>query len=376
MDDRSPSDHYWMTSFSRSYHSPGSAEIQSLLPIEDVIENWRLTVLHRTVLRLNGLDVSSLLKAMSKSEIDTRDRYGRTALWWACQKADASTLSMLIQEGADVDIPSERGTSPLNLSFCKSHVCARILLDANANTALIFGKSGNDWLALPCASYYGTPIDIIQKLVLRGNDINITTNHGYTALMLAAQEGHLHCCEYLISQDADPELVNNDGECALHLAIYLRHPETIRFLLVHSIQHFLKTKAGESLLHYSAMYGDVATLEALQSIPLNGIDVEDSITSISPNQEWRDVVGRTAAQIAEQRSDVTAEWHEAFKRLLQAIMIANEGNNSAEAHDHASHLIPDSCINAEDMDHFKDAVEYQEPAIPPTNSGRPRSRTF
>ena len=168
--------------------------------MDDVIENWRLTLLHRTVLKLNYLEVSDLLVAMPKSEIHSRDHYGRTALWWATQRVDTSTLSKLIQRGADPNIPSSPGTSPLNLAFFRSYACARLLLNANADTTPV---AGNNWPALPCAAYCGAPIDILEELIVRGNDINIVACSGHTALMLAAQEGHQHCCVYLISQDAD-----------------------------------------------------------------------------------------------------------------------------------------------------------------------------
>ena len=246
--------------------------------MDDVIENWRLTLLHRTVLKLNNLEVSDLLVAMPKSEINSRDHYGRTALWWATQRADTSTLSKLIQRGADPNIPSSPGTSPLNLAFFRSYACARLLLNANADTTPV---AGNNWPALPCAAYFGAPIDIIEKLIVRGNDINIVACSGHTALMLAAQEGHQHCCVYLISQDADLNCANDDGECALHLAICNGRSGPTRLLLAHGAQHSLKTNAGESILHYGAMYGDVATLEALQSVTLQGISQEDTITSVS-----------------------------------------------------------------------------------------------
>ena len=72
------------------------------------------------------------------------------------------------------------------------------------------------------------------------------------------------------------------------------------------------------------MYGDTPCLEVLQLFDWRGVNPEDIIISTSPMQESRTVVGRTAAQIAEQRSDVTPEWHNAFRQLLQAIESANK----------------------------------------------------
>ena len=125
------------------------------------------------------------------------------------------------------------------------------------------------------------------------------------------------------------------------------------------------------------MYGDVATLEALQSVTLQGISQEDTITGVSHIQKSRDVVGRTAAQLAEQRSDVTPEWREAFRRLVRAIGTANN-SEAGESQDSVRNPTPDSLTNLENMECFEDAVEYQahELFCPTANLGRARRRTF
>ena len=284
---------------------------------------------------------------------------------------------MLIQKEADVSIPNNRGIFPLNIAFVKSHACARVLINAHADMTLI---SSNGWPMLVCASFYGTPIDILEDIILQGGDLNVTTGHGATPLMSAAQEGHQHCCEYLISRGADPNRVNKDGEGALHIAIFNRRSEPTRLLLAHGAPHSPRNKAGESLLHYGAMYGDVAILAVLQSFHLQGIDPKDTITCRFLTQDSKDVVGRTAAQIAEQRSDVTPEWHEAFRRLVRAVEMANEGHNdpvSAQSHIRSNSDASNLTGTEEDSDYFEDAVEHQMqlPSLSDSDPGRAHSRS-
>ena len=377
---RNASDQYWLMSFRSTLPSPNLERIQYLLPCEDVIERWRLTFLHKIILRLNSFELHDILKFMSRRELDSRDHRGRTALWWATYRDDAAALSLLIRHGANINIPSSTGYVPLSIALKESPTCARILLDAGAVTTSVAGER---WPLLVAAAHLGTPIDIIEQLILRGSDIDIIASNGSTALMSAAQEGHTNVCEYLISQKADINHVNDEEECALHFAIYYRRPEPARLLLASGAQTYLKTRAGESILHYGALYGDVATLEALGTILLKGIRLEDKITSSSPVQQSKDVVGCTAAQIAEQRSDVSAEWHEAFRRLVQGIETVNEsgiGSETVETRNDRSYLVARTTTHGDDVndvDYFEDAVEHQMEEVPlPTNPGRARSRTF
>ena len=132
------------------------------------------------------------------------------------------------------------------------------------------------------------------------------------------------------------------------------------------------------------MYADVATLEALQYVPLKGISIEDKITSSPLVQQSKDVVGCTAAKIAEQRSDVTPGWLEAFRQIVESIEMMNlseAGNETAEAQYHPSHRAAGTMTDVDDfndVDHFEDSVERQihQASAPATNPGRVRSRTF
>ena len=55
---------------------------------------------------------------------------------------------------------------------------------------------------------------------------------GCTALMLAAEHGHLECLQLLLNAKADPALVDNrDHDCALTLACKSEEYECIRALL-------------------------------------------------------------------------------------------------------------------------------------------------
>ena len=350
-------DHYWVQRLGEPFVSSSSEILQSILQVNEIPYNWELTLAHKTALKLNSLDLGDVLGSLSSKEIDARDRFGRTALWWAVMRNDVSTLNMLIQKGANVNIESTAGTSPLNLASRRSHACVPALLRAGAVLPMPDGVDRRDSTK---AAYYHCPSEVLKQILHHSSEFNGANTDRDAIPVSAAQEGLKTACGYLISRNT-----NTDGECALHRAILEKHPETIRLLLIHDAPHHLKTKVGESLLHYAAMHGDESCLDALQSFDLKGIQSEDLITGRSSTQISKDVVGCTAAQIAEQRSDVTLEWREAFRRLMQAIKAGHDdddsGKGTTEPRNPTINIERDTAGDVEDINMFEDALEYQVP---------------
>ena len=333
------------------------------------------------MLKLNSLNLTDVLASVSDKEIDAQDRFGRTALWWAVLRNEASTLSMLIQKGANANLASRSGKSPLSIALARSHACAPVLLSAGADVSTPDGI-GVSWPKLVLAASSHCPDSILKQILLQDGRIDVTA-YGNTALMAAAQVGHIAACQYLIQRSADKNITNGDGECALHLAICYKRSEIVRLLLAHNAHHHLKTKGGESLLHYAAMYGDTNCLDVLQSFNLQGIGPEDVITSSSPVQESSVVVGCTAFQIGEHRSDTTPEWRKAFHKLLQVVEAANSENQSrrggTELQERTVNTAGSTSVtDVGVVDEFEDALEYhvQQSSLPVNHTVRARSRTF
>ena len=66
--------------------------------------------------------------------------------------------------------------------------------------------------------------NLVKELIKDKNvNINETTAHGETPLMVASQKGHLSICELLISNGADVNSVDEYGRIPLHLASENNH---------------------------------------------------------------------------------------------------------------------------------------------------------
>ena len=55
-------------------------------------------------------------------------------------------------------------------------------------------------------------LNVLKELIAAGADINKEDNDGETALMSAANEGHVECLKELIAAGADINKEDNDGQ--------------------------------------------------------------------------------------------------------------------------------------------------------------------
>ena len=74
-------------------------------------------------------------------------------------------------------------------------------------------------------------IDELERLVAGGADVDARDEHGQTALMLAAVEGHGHVVEWLVEHGAALDHAAKYGLSALMLAVVNGHVDVARILV-------------------------------------------------------------------------------------------------------------------------------------------------
>ena len=268
------------------------------------------------------------------SAINDVDSGGRTPLFWACARGDFTKVSLLIEKGADVNIPSLEGNlAAFAAVFSQNQACIRKIFPLVSG---INEKSLQGWTLLQSCCFCGIDADIIDLLISRGADIESTMVEGATALILVAQQNHKQCGEALIAHGANLNTIADNGETALLHAITSNSHEMIQLLLQYHANHCIKTPHSETTLHYAAQHSDLRSLEILSAANLSGLEIQDLAK------------GRTALEMAERRQDMPPEWLPKFQELVDSVVRSNQNTPR------------DPTSAPSNADEFVDAVERQD----------------
>ena len=316
---RTAMDKAWTHILGELTEDNSSRHLQALFPAEEWIDAQEFSLVHTTVLGLNVLKIDDLLSSIPVSNMDLGDVRGRTALWWTAIRGDYSAMRSLLRYEINASKPTNDGSDALRAaSWSGNQECVRLLLPHFRLAGHFYPYQGG-WSALHYAAWYGLDADILETMISAGINVNVTTSYEKsTPLMCAAQNQKHHTCEQLLSCNADPNMINVNGEAALHYALQYNSHKVIE-LLIRRTDYHLKTNTGESLLHCAAQHSDIASLEILCASDIRDIPTQHAIIRSSPTQKPMKLIGLTAREIAEKRTDVTSEWLIVFRRLYQKV---------------------------------------------------------
>jgi len=151
----------------------------------------------------------------SLGDVSWVDFTGQTAFLRAALSGDVEIMRLLLEHGADPNITTFAGTTPL------------------------MAAAGVNWVV--AQTYTVSPEALLEAVALcleLGNDINATNSMGLSALLGAANRGSNDIIRYLAEQGADLDVVDVEGRDAIRWAegVFLaavgaeRKPETIALL--------------------------------------------------------------------------------------------------------------------------------------------------
>jgi ankyrin repeat protein len=158
---------------------------------------------------------------------------GATALHLAAMEQHASVVSALLKHGADVNLKTLSGRTPLLLAIAggdKALATVDCLLNGGAEIEA--GSAGDG-------------------------------NGGDTPLFMAVSQGANRLIDRLISGGASTRAVQADGSTLLHAAAHGGDAETVRLILRFSDSIDVRRQDGDAPLHVAARVGNVAAVSAL-----------------------------------------------------------------------------------------------------------------
>ena len=245
-----------------------ACQVASFFSKTDFLETRQFTVLHKVVLKLISKDLQTELECSTK-ELDARDSSGYTCVSWAAKRGDIEALRILLDYGADPNIPDIHGNTPLH--HVRDLECCNMLLRHKADP-MVVNNHGHTILHSICRHEGQLPL--LRRFIGVGVDINLHDRGGETATMNAVWNGHHNCARYLIQKGADLEVANSGGDRAIHLAVIVSSHHCLELLLEQGVCTDCPNFSGQTILHFAAKLTDLKTIEVFRQFNLDAIDVD------------------------------------------------------------------------------------------------------
>ena len=141
---------------------------------------------------------------------------GYSELHLATVRKKTDTLTLLIQNGADLEVRDKMGWSPLHLACQLNEIDSmNLLLDAGAKLEART-KDKSSFTPLHIASANARP-EFVSRLLDAGANIEALSADGSTPLHIAAAGGTADVVELLLDSGADPEVTNQRGQTPYEL---------------------------------------------------------------------------------------------------------------------------------------------------------------
>ena len=215
------------------------------------------------------------------AEIDARDLAGRSPLAAAVDSGEAECARLLVAAGASILARDAEGESPLTMAAKRSpSLVDALITPINVNLADADGKA-----PLRILIEAKAPIATIELVLSRGGLVNARDRDSRTALHAAFAMGDLVCAARLAGAGADIFAADRNGVTPVSLAMD-SGLDALKAILGGGRAKNLDPM-GQSLLHYAARAGKTQIADWLLS---EGVD-----------KSTRNILGETAADIAEKR---------------------------------------------------------------------------
>ena len=206
-----------------------------------------------------GIETSELvIKCAARYPISIERAAMNEPLISAAERGETATVLRLIADGADINARDVRGRTPVMAATHANRVeTVGALIVAGADINIRDDLKDNPFL------YAGAEglLDILRLLIAAGPDTRITNRFGGTALIPAAERGHIAVVEELLTHtNVDVNHINNLGWTALLEAVVLsdggpRHQQIVQLLIDHAADVTIADNDGVTPLQHARKRG-------------------------------------------------------------------------------------------------------------------------
>ncbi|CAH0389141.1 unnamed protein product [Bemisia tabaci] len=189
-------------------------------------------------------------------------------------KESLKTCELLVENGADINAIVE-GYSPLQL------------IVSDCDRFFYFFRKQRD----PKDIDDSEKIQILNFLVGKGADFNVTTNRGLAVLHLAALKGCHEAVETLLNHGDNVNSCTNDNSVPLHFAAEKGHVSVLEALLRKKADVNARRDNGDTPLHCAAFKGHVRAVEILLEFnaDVNAVALGGTALHYAVLKNWNEV---------------------------------------------------------------------------------------
>ena len=163
------------------------------------------------------------------ADVNAAEDHGLTPLAMACENASATMVDTLLAAGADPGAAQTNGVTPLMTAARTGNIrIVETLLTRDVDVNAAIPSTGQTALMWATAERH---LDIMQRLIAAGADLDAASTIGFTPLLFATRNGDLEAATMLLEAGAGVNEAGSDGTHALPLAIVSGHDELALFLL-------------------------------------------------------------------------------------------------------------------------------------------------
>ncbi|MFF5924426.1 ankyrin repeat domain-containing protein [Streptomyces flavochromogenes] len=206
----------------------------------------------------------------------------------AAAHGDTVNVRAALAAGARVGVRDRRRRTPLLHAARHDHVdTARILVAAGADPNAQDDRCDSPWLVTGVTG----GVSMMRTLLPAGPDLRLTDRYGGTALIPAAERGHVAYVRAVLAETAiDVVHVNRLGWTALLEAVILgsggrAHQDVVALLLAAGADPELPDPHGDTALHHATRHGLTEIADLLRSAPgvrsgsASGADRRSAVTA-------------------------------------------------------------------------------------------------
>jgi len=203
-------------------------------------------------------------------------------------------------------------------------------LTGNGNPSTGESQNSRKWLrslllvtllSVGVVSYAGTihdaaragDLEQIQRLVVKGVDVNEQTTRNETALIIASLAGKGEVVHYLLQRGADIDARNSSGLSSLHAAAYAGHTEIVSLLVVKGAEvNDAENRFGVTPLLLASEENHIKTVRELIKLGADINVVEINGINATSKAGWREHWGVLKVLLANgascQEIEIAGDW--------------------------------------------------------------------